>query len=69
MYGRVTEDDKNGIVAALHALKIIKKASYRWLEISNCWWTPSKKPPVTLFRLTSNTTRHPTKTWRWMATI
>ena len=69
MYGRGTEDDKNGIVVALYALKVAKDENCRWPGSSSCWWTPLKKPLVTPSPTTSLATRCPTTTWRSMAAI
>lgn len=69
MYGRGTEDDKNGIVVALYALKVAKDEKLPWRANSSCWWTPPRKPLATPSPTTSNATPPLTTTWRWTAAI
>lgn len=67
MYGRGTEDDKNGIVVTMYAMKVIKEENCHWRARSSCWWTPPKRLPVRLFLTISNAIPCRNTTWRWMA--
>ena len=67
MYGRGTEDDKNGIVVAMYAMKVIKEEKLPLARNFKLLVDTTEETSGDAIPYTSNTTRCPTTTWRWMA--